>query len=109
MMHIVRITIEKQSIERDEYGRAYTPAACKVALIRLYKAIKDAGLKESKDNVEAVYKDPQYGSTFTIMCNDADLGRLYLFLRENHAAIVDRDRSGYLVEDIQTFKQGVLA
>lgn len=108
-MHIVRISIDKRSIERDEYGRAYTDARCKVALIRLYKAIKDSGLKEAKDAVEAVYEDPQYGSTFTFICDDGDLGRLYLFLRENHAAIVDRDRSGYMVREVQTFKQGVLA
>lgn len=109
MKHIVQINIDKQVIERDEYGRPYTDARCKVALIRLYKAIKACSLKQAKDNVEAVYEDPQYGSTFTIICDDADVGRLYLFLRENHAAIVDRDRSGYTVVDIETFFTGVLA
>jgi len=101
----------KNYIVRIRAARAYTGGDqnCKVSMIRLYRSVKDCSLKEAKDAVEFAIPNPVCG-TYGILCSEADLGRLYLFMRNgNHIADApDEHRVGFEVLEVEG-SMGLLA
>ena len=112
MKHLATIRISSRDWETtlantDWDERPRTPV-CFVALIRLYKTVKNISLGDAKRTIEqTIGREPRYGE-FTFLLNDADVGRLYLFLRDgNHLVTRTPEHlAGYEVIDIKTDHQG---
>lgn len=112
MNHIVKIRISSNDWDRTvsqcEWDEIPPTPVCFVPLIRVYKEIKGLGLGDAKRAIEeTIGREPRYGE-FTFVLDDADLGRLYLFLRNgNHIANKQSGHiAGYEVTEILTNRQG---
>ena len=98
-MNIVRISVQQADFECDEYGYPECePRSIKVSLILVVKNSLGCSLKQAKDAVENSIAAPTGRVVFSLVLDDAGLGRLVRTTFERRAMNLGRAPAAQLTE-----------
>jgi hypothetical protein len=106
-MNIVRIRVEQAGYECDDYGYPECePKSVKIACILAVKNALGVSLRDAKNAVESSIDDPRGRVVFSLILDDAGLGRLTRTVYERRAMNTGRDEHAQLTDieilDIKT-------